>query len=363
MKRWMKGFEYLPLAIILIIAYKLLNHFEIVRNAYHFIVGIMIPFLWAFTFAYLLNPLVRWIQKKTALNRPLSVLVSYGITGVILTVVVMFVFPEISNSAIDIIKNMPKYISGTEKLVDHYTQLYPDLISTTDLQEALNRRTEELTQMGASLISSFLLSIISFANHLLKVLIGIIISIYFLLDKEKFAMGIKKIIYGLLDEQVANHIVEFGVDVDSMFSKFIVGKTIDSLIIGILAYFGMLLIQAPYPVLFAFIIGITNMIPFFGPFIGGVPVAIITFFFDPITGLWSALFILVLQQFDGYILGPKILGDSVGLSAFWIILSILVGGALFGVIGMLIAVPTTAVLRNRTLKYLDRSLENKGIKL
>lgn len=363
MKKFFKGVEYLPVIFLVILCYKLLNNFQIVMDAYHFSISILIPFLWAFVFAYLLNPLVVLIQKKSKIKRFPSIVISYAIVFAIGTLMVKFAFPELGRSATDIIKNVPAYIEWSRGLLNEASVRYPELFTNGNLISSINSSIEGAATFGATILSGVILGAFSFANHLLKIAIGVIISIYFLLDKEKFITGIKKIIFGLLEEKAANHIVDFGTDVNYMFSRFIIGKTIDSLIIGILAYFGMLFIHAPYPVLFAFIIGITNMIPFFGPFIGGIPVTLITLFFDPIGGLWCGLFILLLQQFDGYILGPKILGDSVGMSAFWIILSILVGGALFGVIGMLVAVPATAVLRNRAMKYLDMRLAEKKIDL
>lgn len=363
MKKFIKGLEYLPLIIIVIVSYKLLNNFEIVTDSYNFVVAMFVPFIWAFVFAYLLNPLVMLIQKKTGLRRFKSIVLSYLIVFLISSLSVRFVFPEISKSAVEIVRNIPAYIDWLSGLLIKAQGISPELFKDNTLLDSLTTGVEGITKFGAGLIGSVLYSAINFANQLLKIAIGIIISIYFLLDKEKFILGIKKLVYGLLEKSHADHIVELGNDVNAMFSKFIVGKTIDSLIIGILAFFGMWLIDAPYPVLFAFIIGVTNMIPFFGPFFGGVPVTIITLFYSPLTGLWCGLFILLLQQFDGYILGPKILGDSVGMSAFWIILSILVGGGLFGVIGMLIAVPATAVIRNRVIHYLDNRLLEKNIDL
>lgn len=363
MKKFFKGIEYLPLIVLIIICYKLLNNFKIVMDAYHFSVGIMVPFLWAFLFAYLLNPLVAWIEKKAKIKRFFAIVLSYCIVFAIGTLMVKFAFPELARSTTDIVKNVPAYIQWSKELLSEAALRYPELFTNDSLLSSINSSIEGVTTFGATVLSGVILGAFNFANHLLKIAIGVIISIYFLLDKEKFIVGIKKILFGLLETKSANHIVDFGNDVNFMFSRFIVGKTIDSLIIGVLAYFGMLFIHAPYPVLFAFIIGITNMIPFFGPFIGGIPVILITLFFNPLGGLWCALFILLLQQFDGYILGPKILGDSVGMSAFWIILSILIGGALFGVIGMLVAVPATAVLRNRALKYLDMRLKDKNIEV
>lgn len=361
MKQIFKGIEYLPLVLLILISYKLLNNFEIVTNSYDFIINMFVPFIWAFVFAYLINPLMVLIQKKTGLKRFPSIVLSYAIVTFISAITVRFIFPEVSKSAVEIVKNFPAYMDWIQSLVERAEGISPELFKDSGLIDSMTKGIDGFTKFGADVIGGVLFGALNFANQILKIAIGVIISIYFLLDKEKFIVGTKKIVYGLLERNKADHLVEFGTDVNLMFSRFIIGKTIDSLIIGIIAFFGMLLIDAPYPVLFAFIIGVTNMIPFFGPFFGGVPVTIITLFYNPLTGLWCGLFILLLQQFDGYILGPKILGDSVGMSAFWIILSILVGGALFGVIGMLIAVPATAVLRNRVMKYLDRRLEEKGV--
>ncbi len=150
-------------------------------------------------------------------------------------------------------------------------------------------------------------------------------------------------------------------EVDEIFSKYIIGKMIDSLIVGIICFMGLWFLKAPYALLMAIIVGVTNMIPYFGPFIGAVPAVIITLFTSPITALWVTLFIIVLQQLDGYIIGPFILGDSVGLSPFWIILAILIGGGLFGILGMLICVPVMAVVRNMFSRYINRRLDEKSL--
>jgi predicted PurR-regulated permease PerM len=138
---------------------------------------------------------------------------------------------------------------------------------------------------------------------------------------------------------------------------------IDSLIIGLICFAGMWALKAPYALLMSIIIGVTNMIPYFGPFIGAVPAIIITLFSSPVTAIWVAVFILILQQLDGYIIGPFILGDSVGLSPFWIILAILIGGGLFGVLGMLICVPVMAIVRNQFSRYINKRLDEKNLSL
>ena len=170
-------------------------------------------------------------------------------------------------------------------------------------------------------------------------LLGLVISVYLLADKEKFIRGIKKNLYAFLGRENADKTIDFGNEVNSIFTNFFVGKLIDSTIIGILCFIGLSLLKVRFALLLSIVVGIFNMIPYFGPFIGAVPAIVITLFYNPIQALWVTLFIFGLQQFDGIILGPKILGDKVGVSPFYIILAIMIGGGFFGPMGMLMGVP------------------------
>ena len=158
-------------------------------------------------------------------------------------------------------------------------------------------------------------------------------------DKEKFIYQIKKLTYALFSNKRATKIIRSGREFNIVFSEYLIGKMIDSLIIGIICFIGTLIIRVPYPLLISTIVGVTNMIPYFGPFIGMIPAVLITLFYNPIKALWMFIFILGLQQFDGLYLGPKILGTKLGLSPFWVITAIIVGGKLFGILGMLLAAP------------------------
>lgn len=359
MKNLVKGYEYLPIVLISLILYKLVNNFEIVKKAYGLTLAILNPFLWGFTFAYLINPMMVQLEQRLRINRWLSVIISYALVGTILTIASRYIFPEIAASITEIIRNIPTYFSNIEAWVYELSSRYPEFYIRPEMLTPILENYQEYARYGTTMLSTLILGALGLANQLFKLVIGVIISIYFLLDKEKFITGSKKLVIGTLAHTQAQRLLRFAADVNTMFSKFIIGKTLDSIIIGVLCYGGMVFIKAPYPILFALIIGITNMIPFFGPFFGAIPVIIITVFVSPVTGVWVGLFILLLQQFDGYILGPKILGDSVGLSPFWIILSIVIGGSLLGVLGMIIAVPATAVIRNRVIAFLDQRIAEK----
>ena len=199
----------------------------------------------------------------------------------------------------------------------------------------------------------------SITSGILNFILALIIAFYMLMDKESFKEGVEKLLsVVMLDESVIK-IKDFGREADELFGKFIVGKSIDSFIIGCMCLIGLSLMNIRYALLLAVMVGITNMIPYFGPFIGGVPAVLVTFFDSPVKALWVILFILALQQFDGLFLGPKILGDSVGLSPFWIIFSIVVGGGIAGVLGMFLGVPIFAIIRLLTIRIIDKQLEKK----
>ena len=353
--------------ILAILVYKVFNSIEMVSSGISFTLKMLIPFFWAFAFAYLINPLMVRVEKKMKVGRGISLLISYFVIVGLIALAVAFIAPAITSSLEDIAKNAPMYAEKVEGFIDKYDQEYqildwliPDENSSTEGFVNLESTIKKIAEVSGTVVSSMVVGVVGFTTGLFKVLIGLIISIYFLKDKEKFVKGIKKILFAMLSKDKALQLCEVGRETNVMFSRYFVGKLIDSLIIGVICYFGMLFIKAPYPMLLALIIGITNMIPFFGPFIGAVPAVIISLFTSPITALWVAIYILILQQVDGYIIGPKVLGDSVGLSPFWIILAIIVGGALFGILGMLVGVPIMALIRNYSIRYFDRRVKEKN---
>ena len=194
-----------------------------------------------------------------------------------------------------------------------------------------------------SYIASITTGVISAVKMLFNFVIGLIIAIYLLSGKETFVGQGKKLIYTVLPSKYGNVVVRSMRIANQMFGGFVSGKILDSAIIGVICYVGLIILGIPYSLLVAVIVGVTNVVPFFGPFIGAVPSVILIALAEPVKGLYFIIFVLVLQQVDGNIIGPKILGDSTGLSSFWVIFAILVGGGLFGFMGMLLGVPTFAV--------------------
>ena len=204
-------------------------------------------------------------------------------------------------------------------------------------------------------------SLLGLVKILFNLIIGIILSIYVLSSKEVFAAQSKKIIYALLEQKKANQLIKDFRSVNKTFGGYISAKLLDSLIIGILCFIGISILRMPYTVLIAVIVGVTNIIPFFGPYIGAIPSIILILMVDPIKALYFTIFVLILQQFDGNILGPKLLGDSTGLSSFWVVTSITLFGGYFGIIGMAIGVPVFAVIYAGLRRWITGMLTAKKL--
>ena len=272
------------------------------------------------------------------------------------------ILPQLIRSIMNIIYSFPYYVKVIEKwlnsFVEHGWNMNSDMIDminqySTKAQDYLT--TNILPQMQDMLknVSAGIFDILIFMKNFL---IGAIVALYVLTDKEKFVAKSKMLVYAVLPHKWANTLIHSMRFTHKTFGGFIYGKLLDSAIIGVLCYIGMLLLHMPFPILVSVIIGVTNVIPFFGPYIGAIPCIFLILVVDPIKGLYFAIFILLLQQFDGNILGPKILGESTGLSSFMVIVAILIGGGLFGIPGMIAGVPVFAVLYAMVWRLIDHSL-------
>ena len=327
---------------------------------------ILSPIIYGLAFAYVLNPVVRFFEKKLMqivspkieseasarkLSRSVSIFITLVIVICFIYILCAMIFPEIINSIINATATMPEQITRFEIFLNDTFQgenskFVPDFTKFIEkASEIFNNWVQnDLLKSINPIVTGVTTGVIGFGKELLNIIVGVMVSVYVMMSKETFIGQSKKIIYAIFKTRYANWIIRTCRKSNAIFSGFISGKIIDSLIIGIICFICSSLFQFPYAMLVSVIVGVTNVIPFFGPFIGAVPSAILIFLVDPLKGIYFVLFILVLQQIDGNIIGPKILGYSTGLSAFWVIFSILVGGGLFGFIGMLLGVPVFAVL-------------------
>lgn len=336
------------------------------------------PFIIAAFIAYLLNPGVRWFETKVftrikgfedrnRLKRNLSIFLVFLLLGGLITTLVIIIAPEIATNIRDIARRAPEYAVFVENTIRHWSEELMSLrFYNINLYEFIepyqNRLIGYFDQVGEILdmmVGMVMNRALMITSGLLNFSLGLVISVYALADKESFKKGFERFLRAFFSGQRVEGIKQFGRDADQLFSKFIVGKSLDSLIIGILCYIGMNLLNVRYALLLSVFVGVTNMIPYFGPILGMIPAGLLTLFDSPVKAFWVVIFLLALQQFDGLYLGPKILGSSVGMPPFWVIFAIVVGGKLFGFLGMFLGVPVFGVIRLLFSRILDQLVAQK----
>ena len=347
-------------------------------------ITIAMPIIDGFVLAYLFTPILNAIENK--IMKPLYKKANIDITpkvkkrmracSILATLVVVLlvlyelfalILPEVVRSIQSIIFQFPIYVNNLSNWALLLLKDNPDLEATVDAlisqysAKMLEYVNTNLLPHINEVLKTVSLSVIGVFKALWNLLIGFIISVYLLGSKEKFAGQAKKIVYALFDREAGNEIVANFRFVHGTFIGFIGGKIVDSIIIGIICFVCTSVIGTPYAILVSVIIGVTNVIPFFGPWIGGIPSALLVLMVDPRQALYFGILIIVLQQFDGNILGPKILGDSTGLSGFWVIFSITIFGGLFGVLGMIVGVPIFAVFYAGVRSLVNRVLHKKSL--
>lgn len=357
-----------------ILLYLGIARFTEIKSGINDFIGTLQPFIIGTALAYLLNFILKFYEKnilsykwfnnlnKTA-KRALGIVFTY-ITAILITYLfIQFVLPQLIDSVVGLVNNIPQYVNDVSKYTNELignVNLQPEYIALINekLGEAINYIITTISNL-LPVIANF---VISTTSSVLNIIIGIIVSIYILIDKEKFIALSKKVTYALCSKERAKFVLNLANKSNMTFSKFIGGKILDSVIIGILTFIILTIFKMPYVLLISVIIGVTNIIPFFGPFIGGIPSAIIILFASPIQALWFIIIIIVIQQIDGNIIGPKILGDSIGISAFWILFSIMVAGEILGFVGMVIGVPLFAVIYSLFKDFINEKLKSKGLK-
>jgi predicted PurR-regulated permease PerM len=314
----------------------------------------------------LLNPIVVYIEKKTKINRTFSILITYTLFLGLITFVITLISPKIANSIADLLGQMPDFIPKVEgwisSAIEKY-RIYDNYGLIGYIQDNINSIVTYANNLLRSTLNLVFSNLINFTSTLFKLVSGIVISVYFLKDKEVIIKNIKKFIYSLLSEATGSSIIKFGNNANEIFSGYVLGRLIDSLLIGIICFAGLEVLNIPYALLLSFIIGITNMIPYFGNVIGLVPASIITLFSSPLKTIELIIFIMILSQMDGWFLSPRIIGRQIGISPLLIILAIAVGGSIFGIIGLFLGVPVMAVIKALIEHYINRKLEKKGIQI
>ena len=369
-----------------ILFYYLLFHGSDVKSAIDKLFSIFTPIIFGVSLAYLLNPLMRFIENKVIKpiwdkiknknkphlkekigNRAIAVAITMLLFVFALYGLIILIVPQVTSSIQNIIMRIPIYMNNVNQWFSELMENNPDVNDLMeeywiDIENWFTSKLVPMLQDSISSVSGSLVGgVVGLFSTLLNFVVGIIISVYLLLSKEKFCAQVKKITYALLNEERANNLINNTRYTDKIFGGFITGKLLDSLIIGVLCYICMIIMKMPYPALISVIVGVTNVIPYFGPFIGAIPSALLIFMVNPNKCLTFVIFIFILQQFDGNVLGPKILGESTGLSSFWVIFAITVFSGFFGVFGMFIGVPVFAVIYATAKTFINQRLEKKKL--
>ena len=378
-----KRYIYLMLSIfgaisLSILVFFLVYRFEGVGNVFHRLGDILAPFIYGSVVAYLLRPVCNFYEglllkylpgKMEKMGKTFSIALSLA-TGIlaVYTVIIM-IAPELYNSILSLWTTLPAKISdfltwaratfGENENIVQLLQLF-DTSASTLYQDLERWVSETIAPYISSIVSGVGSSVTKILQFLYDLLIGLIVACYLLASRKKFARQSVLIVRSVLKPKWADLFLNEVAFIDRMFGGFIDGKILDSAIIGMLCYLGCTIFKFPNPLLVSAIVGITNVIPFFGPFIGGIPSTLLIMIEDPIKGLWFGLFVLALQQLDGNIIGPAILGDRTGLSSFWVLFAIILCGGLWGIAGMVICVPMFAVIYDTVKKLVRKGLQNKG---
>lgn len=351
-----------------------------VRSLASTIFTILSPIVWGIVIAYLLWPIVRKVRdfllprlpasiKKEKKRKNISLAIGIACAllfmALLIAVLLSFLLPELTSTIMTLINNISTYISTVETWVHDLLENDPQLqnnfhIAFENLSSWLQDWLQNtlLPQIDV-VLTSVTSSVIGVGKAIMNFIIGIIVSIYVFTSKDTFAGQFKKVLYAFFKPEHANVILDVCRESHRIFGGFISGKLLDSLIIGILCFICLSFLDMPYTLLVSVVVGVTNVVPFFGPFVGAIPSAFLILLVSPQKCLVFLIFILILQQFDGNILGPAILGDSTGLSSFWVIFSILLGGGLFGFAGMILGVPTCGVLYYIMKRIVDAKLTQK----
>ena len=358
------------LVAIIAIIFLMIANWGVVLAVIGKFLTILMPFILGFFFACFINPLVKRVHsllnrmkpgKGAKIKKAFSVIISYVVVIGVITVLLIYIIPQIKESIGELGNTIQ---DGYQYMITHQKEINEKIPFI-----GLGGGIEYIKEFAYKKIMSNGSEIIPYVYHVsssllttsYNVLMGLVISIYIILDMKKLKRSARKVVYALSPKKKEQEVWETMKQCSHIFNGFLIGKMIDSLIIGILCLIAMSILKLPYALLLSLIVCITNMIPYFGPIIGAIPGVMIYLFIDIRYAFIFALMILILQQFDGLYLGPKILGDQTGIKPLWVIFGITVGGAYFGVMGMFLGVPVVAVIMYLLQLFLDKKLKKKNI--
>ena len=378
-------------AALIIIFYFCVERYEGLAIALGTLNRVLQPILMGFAMAYLMNPIMklferlggkinRYVKDKTGYtfgpkmkkaSRTIASILAVAILIAVIAAFLSMVIPQFVTTIKELVRNIHAKVGGVLDWVDEITGFrFKDQLAAARESKNIDKAIDKGIEMGRKYLNvesnNQLVSLltawgVNVGHFFVNLVIGIFVAVYSLGSKEKLKAVFKKMIYAIFPLKVANEVMITVRKANEIFYGFIIGKIIDSIIIGILCYFAMLLFGFPYALVCSAIIGVTNVIPVFGPYIGAVPTVALIFVTNPMQGIYFLLFVLVLQQIDGNLIGPKILGDSTGISPFLVLVAIVAGGGMFGIVGMLLGVPTMALFVYIVGRVTNRLVKRRGL--
>ena len=358
-------FDWLAIIAISIALYLMLGHLNVFAGGIAKLLDIAAPFASGIVIAYVLDCIVRPVQRYVMKEKPklrwLSILIAYIVAALIITLLVSMVVPQVISSITMLFTNLPLYISNVQNLLDMLQNRYGlDLSRATEMLDNYESMMNSLTEVLKSSAPQIMAYVSSVASNVVDIFTALASSVYMLAEKDKLLRQLRTMVHAFFPPYIADTVLETCSFANNNFEGFFGGKIIDSAIIGLLCYIGCTLLRIPNAVLVSVIVGVTNIIPFFGPVIGAVPATLLILIESPVKALTFVIFVLLLQQVDGNIIGPKILGNRTGLSGFWVMFSIILFGGLWGIVGMVICVPLFAVIYDTIRRLVLRGLRRNG---
>lgn len=369
--------QYILIATYIVVLSFVLLNLSNVTSALDSILSILSPFTLAIGIAFVFNLPMKLFEDKVFyfldkpkyksaknMKRPLSILATVITIFGLLTALIVFVIPQLVESMSTLLNSVPGYMQSFEKLINQY-------INSTELFKTISEELllvwKDILQVGGQFlgtsINGLLNVTIGVTSGVTNFIISLVLAVYMLSSKETLILQLKKFIYAFSKKNFADKVIEIGKLANITFANFITGQCIEAVIIGVLCFIGMTILSMPYALLISVIVGITALIPIFGAFIGTIPSAFIIMIISPIQALVFVIFIIVLQQLEGAFIYPKVVGGSIGLSAIWVMLAMIVGGSTFGFLGMLLGIPTFGVIYRLISQYTSNKLKSKNISL
>lgn len=346
--------------------YLLLNNLNYFVGGIGKFINILSPFAGGVVIAYILDPVVKLFYHKLFKEKKgirwLAILLAYLVAILLIVLLAWLVIPQIVNSIAMLFTNFPSYIQGIQDVLTMIQDRFGvDLSQATKMLDDSEAMVKEVYSLASSAMPQIVASIGSVASNFVSTFTSLAASIYMLADKKHLLHQLRTLAHAFLPEKVAENTLRICHYANVNFTSFFIGKIIDSAIIGVITFVAMTILRLDFAVLISVFIGITNIIPVFGPFIGAIPSIFILLLVNPIQAAIFCVLILIIQQLDGNFIGPKILGSSIGISALWILFSIVVGGDLFGIVGMVVGVPVFATLYGLAQEFVHYLLDRRGI--